>query len=142
MKFFDFCTIVTKSAEVLEYLRHNGVLLETMQCVKCDKAMSTQIHGRSPDGFSFRCCSCKSRKSVRHHSFLADCRISLAKFASLIYLLNAELLLKNIAELLELDDDTVISYANLIREERGRDLIQHGRMLGGEGRRVQVRYIE
>ena len=55
-----------------------------------------------------------------------------------MYLLNADVLLKHIAFMLDLHENTIVNYANLIREERGRDLMEHGEMLGGPGARVQV----
>ena len=45
---------------------------------------------------------------------------------------------KYIAENLQLEEDTVTNYGNVIREEYSKDLLEHGGMLGGVGIRVQV----
>ena len=93
---------------------------------------------RSLDGMCFRCTKCKAQKSIRAQSFLMDCKLSLPVFASMVYLLQTEMLLKYIAEILDINPHTVTDYANLLREEYGRDLIRDGRMLGGPERRVQI----
>lgn len=138
MKFLRFCKLVCNTSELIEYLREEGVLRRTINCDRCDMCMTTNKYSQWLDGICFRCSACRTRKSIRCASFLVDCRISLQNFASMLFLLNAEVPYKCIAETLELEDDTVTNYANLIREERGKYLIDHGEMLGGPGRRVQV----
>ena len=100
--------------------------------------MLTQIRPRARDGRAFRCSKCKSEKSIRVGSFLVDCHLALDIFASLVYLLQTDMSFKFIAELLDLRADTVGDYANLLREEYGKDLIENGGMLGGPGRIVQI----
>ena len=56
----------------------------------------------------------------------------------MLFLYHCETPFKNIAETLEMEADTVTDYANLIREECSRDLLEHAELLGGPGIRVQV----
>lgn len=138
MKFLQFCKMVTSQDTVLEFLRECGVLRRFVQCNICGRQMSTQKRERARDGIAFRCTKCKSEKSIRIGSFLVDCRLALDEFASLVYLLQTETPYKYIAEILDLQDETVGNYANLLREEYGKDLIENGHMLGGAGRIVQI----
>jgi hypothetical protein len=62
----------------------------------------------------------------------------LPTFAVVVFLLQAETLLKHIAELLDLSERAVIDCANLVREQFGKYLIDHGERLGGDGVVVQV----
>ena len=138
MRFLEFCSLVSNKRSIVDYLRTHGVLRSTYRCETCNRDLGTQAYNNSADGFVFRCSSCKKTKSLRIGSFLVDCRIPLDTFACFVYLLNADVLLKHIAFMLDLHENTIINYANLIREERGRDLMEHGEMLGGPGARVQV----
>ena len=137
MLFLDFCATIS-SGDVLGFLRDKGVLRRTYPCNKCGRSMASGFFGGSQDGGMFRCAKCKTQKSVRAGSFLVDCRLSLQKFASLLYLLQTEIPYKYIAELLEIEANTVTDYANLLREECSRDLIENADMLGGPGCIVQI----
>lgn len=130
--------MLRSSDQVLSYLRNQGVLRSSLDCSGCGLPMTTQKLASSFDGSIFRCSRCKKKRSIRFGSFLVDCRLGLQVFASLVYLLQTEMPFKCIAELLDLDAGTVTDYANLLREEYSRDLLQNGAMLGGPGRRVQV----
>jgi hypothetical protein len=138
MIFLDFCKLVASNGEVLSFLREKQVLRSVSHCARCGDEMTTQKLARSQDGFCFRCPRCKTQKSIRVGSFLVDCRLSLPTFASLLYLLQTEAPFKFLAEVLDLKPNTVTDYANLLREEYSRDLLERGEMLGGAGQRVQV----
>ena len=69
---------------------------------------------------------------------LIDCKLSLRVFAGLYYFLQDETPFKYIAEFLANDDETVTDYANLLREEYGRNLIETRQLLGGPVIRVQI----
>lgn len=138
MDFLSFCSLVSSPSGVLEYLRAQGVLRSTVPCQKCGREMNTQTYSGCGEGCKFRCSKCKTQRSIRFGSFLADCRLSLQRFMSLVYMLQLEVPYKFIAEALQLEADTVTNYANLLREEYGRDLLQNGHMLGGLGHTVQV----
>ena len=138
MLFLDFCATVSAPERLLDYLRNMGVLHRTVICGKCTREMAIQCFSTSCDGCRFRCSRCKATKSIRTGSFMAECRLSLQKFSSIVYLLQAEVPFKFIAELLDIHPNTVTDYANLIRENYGRDLVENGALLGGQGKIVQV----
>ena len=130
--------MVSSTEKVVEFLREREVLRTSATCSKCVRPMSTQKRRNAYDGICFRCSKCKAEKSIRIGSLLVDCRLSLQVFASLLYLLQTEMPFKFIAEILDLRVDTVGDYANLLREEYSKDLIENGQMLGGLGRIVQI----
>ena len=138
MKFLQFCRLVCNSSELVEYMRNARVLRSTINCCQCNHPMTTNKYAQWVDGICFRCSRCKARKSIRSGSFLVDCKIPLQKFACLLFLLDAEVPYKFIAETLEMDGGTITDYANLLREERGKYLLSYGEKLGGIGRKVQV----
>jgi hypothetical protein len=138
MEFFEFCRLASSAENVLSYLRQEGVLRTTYRCVQYHGEMSTQRFARSLDEFVFRCSKCKTQKSICSESFLVDCKLSLPTFASLFYLLQADVQFKTVAKMLEIKPHTVSDYANLLCKECSRDLIEHRQLLGGPGRRVQI----
>jgi transposase-like protein len=138
MNFLGFCNLISSQEKVVEFLRDKGVLRKTTNCDRCHRSMTNQVRTRAIDGIVYRCPNCKCEKSIRIGSFLSDCRLALDVFASLVYLLQTEMPFKFIAEILNLQPNTVTDYANLLREEYSKDLIERGRKLGGPGRIVQV----
>jgi hypothetical protein len=138
MPFLQFTEIVSSNERVMSFLRGKGVLRTSFACIRCTKEMTTQAYADSIDGFSFRCTKCKGRKSIRVGSFLADCKLSLRTFTSLVYMLQLDVQFNTISVELEIDENTVTDYANLLREEYSRDLLETGRRLGGPGHTVQI----
>jgi hypothetical protein len=138
MKFFEFCRLVLDQEELVNYMQRRGVLKRTMPCDKCHGVMSVQRLERAVDGVCFRCARCKTTRSIRSGSFLEYFKMPLPTFAVVVFLLQAETLLKHIAELLDLSERAVIDCANLVREQFGKYLIDHGERLGGDGVVVQV----
>jgi transposase-like protein len=141
MKFFEFCSLVSSDVKVLQYLQDQALLKKSINCERCGLKMVSQYCGRALDGVCFRCTGCKSKRSIRSGSFLENSKLSLRVFVSIVFFLQTETLLKHIAEILELSVPTVIDYANLIREQYGKFLLQKGEKLGGIGVRVQVSFI-
>ena len=135
MKFFDFCKLISDDKALVNYLQVQGILKNSFICGKCSWVMSIQS---TIDGCCFRCSKCKSKKSTRSGSFLENFKIPLRTFASIVYLLHIEVLLKNIAEILDISEDTIQDCANLIREQCGKFLIDTGGMLGGADVVVQI----
>jgi transposase-like protein len=138
MNFFDFCQLIGSKEALIKYFQDNGLLKSEMSCNYCSRRMCIQSYTDSSDGFIFRCNNCKKRRSLRAGTFLERIKISLREFASILYLLNAEIHLKHIAEMLELSEKTIIDYAHLIREQYGKYLLDNGAKLGGTNIRVQV----
>jgi predicted XRE-type DNA-binding protein len=139
MKFLEFTALVASDTAIISYLRENGLLVRSVICERCNKRMNEQVWMESRDGRAFRCTKCKSRKSIRTHSFFARSRLSIQIIACIIYLLSADVLQKTVAEMLDVDKDTVCDFANLLREEMSQKLIRDDEKLGGQGVIVQVR---
>lgn len=138
MVFLDFVDIIASNECVLHFLREKGVLRGSCLCIQCNHVMSTQAYSAALDGCVFRCSKCKRRKSIRVGSFLVDCKLPLRTFASLVYMLQLDVHYNVISEELEVEAHTVTNYANLLREEYSRNLLEFGQMLGGPGHTVQI----
>jgi transposase-like protein len=140
MKFFDFVDLIRDTETVVNYLREKGALQSRRTCENCGRAMTVQKLTRAIDGLCFRCPKCKSQRSIRSSSFIETLKLPLPTIAAMIYFLNLETLAKHIAEILDLDEHTVLDFAAMMREEKGKYLLATGEMLGGDGIRVQVYY--
>jgi transposase-like protein len=138
MKFFEFINLINDQNALITYLTEHGILKNSVNCQRCGRQMTVQNRNNSIDGQTFRCSNCKSRKSIRAGSFIEDVRLPLQKIASMVYLLNIEILYKHIAEILEINEKTVIDFATRTRKEKAKYLVQNARRLGGPGIRVQV----
>ena len=141
MKFFEFIELIEDKAGLLEYPQGKGVLRRGSFCDVCSRVMGMQESTRTIDGFCFRCTKCKRTKSIRSGSFLEDFKLPIKVVAAIIYLHHMEVLNKHIEEVLDISEDSVIDCLNLMREQCGKMLIEHGQKLGGPGIRVQFRYL-
>lgn len=137
MKFFDLWSVISSKSNVVEYLSERGVLRRTLAC-DCGEGMRVKESGDYLDGMCFWCFACRKKKSIRAGSFFDGARISLDKVVALLYLLHLDVLNKDIAETLDLDEHLVMRYATAIRLARSRALVVEKPRLGGPGVRVQV----
>ena len=137
MKFMDLVEILSNKEKIVEYLRHERILLTGLICA-CGRAMRTRVRAKNVDGFGFWCGTCRVERSLRVGSFIEGLRLPLSKIVAMLYLLNLDVLYKDISETLEISGKVVSDYAEGIRVSRSQDLERIGIKVGGEGVRVQV----
>lgn len=141
MKSFVFVDLIRDTETIVNYLVQRGALQSTKTCEICGRTMAIQKLTRAINGLCFRCSKCKSQRSIRSNSFIETLRLPLKTIVAMIYFLNLEMLAKHIAEILDLDDHTVLDFAAMMREEKGKHLVATGERLGGDGIRVQVCFV-
>jgi transposase-like protein len=138
MKLLDFAVLVCDKSSVINYLRTHGLLALSLDCIHCNKEMTTQKSGESPDGFAFRCCKCKRRASIRRGSIFDDARLSLEEVISIVFLMSLEVNQRNICDTLRLNESTVITWESKIRNLYSEVMVNHNVLLGGLGNIVEV----
>ena len=132
MWFFDFMKIVLSQEQLILYFQEKGVLKSTSVCHECEMKMKLQKYAYHIDGYVFRCLKCKRRTTLRSGTFLEQSKLSLPVFAMMLLFHHLGVLQKDIAEMLDLNSNTVVDYSNFIREQCSNVLIRDDEKLGGQ----------
>ena len=138
MFFLDFAAVVSSTSKTVDFLLSHKILSNSSTCTKCDLKMNMQGYENTQDRTCFRCPNCKCTRSIRTGSLVAGCKLPLPVIASIVYLLQAEVLHKTIAEILGLEEHVVGKYAKIIRGLYRECLSKENIKLGRQGRIVQV----
>ena len=89
------------------------------------------------DGVSWKCPTCKGRKSIREGSFFAKSRITLQKFLLILHMWARQYPVSDVAEEAEVALSTAIDVYQWLREVCSTKLLQSPIILGGPGKIVR-----
>ncbi len=93
------------------------------------------------DGYSWRCRTCKTRKSIRDGSFFSKSRLTLQKWLLMIHLWSLETPVTDAIKQAEIDIRSGCDIYQWLREVCTTKLLQLPMILGGQGvGRLQFRY--
>ena len=123
-----------------QWMRQHGLLAQVMTCPKCYTLMEEKLFTKVSDGKRWRCPpkNCRHTVSLRRGSFFEKSGKALTQLADLLYYWCIELSMQEVTAQVQVDENTVISWFNFIREICSADLIANPVQLGGPGHIVAI----
>jgi len=89
--------LASDPVKFVNFLIANGLIKRTQICPRrhCRRRMSIQRDKTFAECFRFRCCKCRSTKSIRTGSFFEESKLSVAQILQMTYCWAAETTVKN-----------------------------------------------
>ena len=81
----ELYSIMENRKQFLQWLATHRLIRNAVQCSSCQRAMAVVSRAESSDGFSWHCCQCNTRCSVKTGSFFANCEIPTEKIVVLFF---------------------------------------------------------
>jgi transposase-like protein len=121
------------SSVIITHLQQHGVLHKSINCKKCGQKMMMGVHSRRVDGYSWVCTSCKCRKSIRTASYFEKSMLPLSTIFMVLYcyLKFDKMLQRDIADICDVSETTLVNWANFIRETISHHYLLNPQVLGG-----------
>lgn len=118
------------SLNSIQILQRSGALHDTMRC-ECEKEMYIGKY-QNIDGYVWRCRKCKKRKTVRSDSYFQKSTIEIGKIILILYchIKKPKMLFTDIADLCEVDIDTVGDWGRFGRESISHYYLSNPLILG------------
>lgn len=133
----DIHQITRDIDSTIEFLASVGLLHNSMTC--CGFAMVSVIRKPNSDGRAWRCCVCKSIRSIRNDSFFSKSAIRLTRLLELIYWWTSiESTQSVVMDQVGLGSEAIVNWHNYFRDVCAMWCIDHPTKIGGERVKVDV----
>ena len=83
---YSFCNKVKSTEKAVDYLQKVGVLCKSVNCSKCEKTIDVVRRQPGTNYFYFSCEDCKTVKSVRDHTIMANKHLGMRTLCLLVYM--------------------------------------------------------
>ena len=143
MNIFQLTTIISSKENTMDYMRDHGLLRKGQFCEDCYTWMELQTYTqRKLDGYTWRCPTCRARKSIRTASFFDEQKMTLPKVLMFLYMFSMNMSITVAAEFCnaEISPRSLIDWYNLFRDLMSRYMVDHPLIL--DGNRVEVEIDE
>jgi len=139
----DLYAVMSKKREWLQWLAGHHLIRNNVDCGTCRCPMALVAHAECNDGFSWHCCQCNTRCSVRTGSFFASCDLTTEKIAMIMYYWLYEVKCKHVMLFESLASwDTIVNYNNYFHKECCQWLLTTTELLGGFNANGQSVFVE
>jgi hypothetical protein len=81
----DIYSVMDDKLQWLQWLAEHRLIRNNNNCGNCNAAMALVRRAEAPEGYSWMCTPCQTRRSVRTGSFFAKCVLTTDKIVMLMY---------------------------------------------------------